>query len=164
VVPLTAVEVAELGVGVSAHIGRAGYVPATAVLRPGERSRLMVCWFTGAQLAAVDATEGRYWRVPLPPGRFPVTLRSGERLAACDAYVSRYGCLMDSGRPRQLVAQPALLSALLDASEALRTVLGDSPEEAVARAAADEGVRAAARRIFAAEGWVGAQPELEALS
>jgi hypothetical protein len=162
-VPMTPAEVAGVGVGVSAHVGRAGYVPATAVHTPGTTSRLVVCWLTTPQLAAVDATEGAYWRVDLPPDRFPVTLPSGERLPTCAAYVSKHGCLLEDDHPRPLTTQRDLLTKLLAASTALRALLGDTPEEAVARAAADETTRTAARRVFTTEGWVGEQPELEAL-
>ncbi|MHC0434262.1 hypothetical protein ACX6XY_29445 [Streptomyces sp. O3] len=163
-VPMVRAAVGGLRSGVSAHIGRAGYVPAASVLAAGAPAALTVSWLTAAQLAALDDTERHYDRVLLPGARFPVELPSGERLAACQAYAGKHGCLLaGDGTPLGLLPQRALLTALLERSAALRELLGTTPESAVALAAADEAVREAARRIFAAEGWVGGQPALTAL-
>jgi hypothetical protein len=163
VVPMTKARVAGLRPGVSAHISVAGYVAATPVLARGEETALTVCWLDDAQLDALDDTERNYRRVLLPGDRFPVVLPSAEQLGACSAYVSRHGCLLNGGSARPLGPQPELLADLLSRSAALRAVFGDSPEEMSARAAAGEEAREEGRRLFAAEGWVGAQPELEAL-
>ncbi|WP_156724590.1 hypothetical protein [Streptomyces apocyni] len=164
-VPMIRAAVTGIGPGVSAHIGRAGYVPAAPVLTTGDATTLVVSWLTGAQLAALDSTERHYDRVVLPGARFPVELPSGERLGGCQVYVGKYGCLLaDDSAPQALLPQRELLRLLLERSAALRMLLGRTPEAAVARAAADATVREAARRIFAAEGWVARQPELEALA
>ncbi|MFP3989821.1 hypothetical protein U9R90_20580 [Streptomyces sp. E11-3] len=164
-VPMVKAVVTGLRSGVSAHVGRAGYVPATSVLAAGAPSTLTLSWLTEAQLAVLDGTELHYNRVLLPGARFPVELPSGERLGGCQAYVSKHGCLLaDDGAPLALLPQRELLTVLLERSAALRELLGRTPEAAVARAAADEAVREAARRIFATEGQIGRQPELEALA
>jgi hypothetical protein len=65
-VPMTYVAVGGLVPGVSAHVSRPGYVPATPVLLPGATGRLVLLWLDDAQLAAVDATEPNYHRTALP--------------------------------------------------------------------------------------------------
>jgi hypothetical protein len=154
VVPMAHVELHGLAAGVSGHVSRAGYVPATPVRTDGERSRAFVVWLDAQQLAVVDRTEASYDRVQLSrritvrhvAGRLPVT--------DCHSYVSRHGFLVDAyGRPRRLMAQPVLLQTLLDESERLRALAGDSPESWV-RVMRDEAARAKARAIWRSEGRV----------
>lgn len=164
IVPMVRARVSGIAQGISAHVGKAGYVPATGLSAPGRDAELFVAWLDDEELKAVDVTELNYDRVLLPGERFRVELPSGERLGACSAYISKWGCLTDpAGRPWGLVSQRELLSALLAGSRALRELLGDTPEEFVRQAAADAAKRERARRIFQAEGWVRAQPELEDL-
>ncbi|WP_419998651.1 hypothetical protein [Streptomyces boninensis] len=160
VVPLTRVRVRGVAAGVSAHVGRAGYVPATPVpAGAGRTAWLAVSWLDDAQLPVMDATELAYERLALAGSA--VELPSGEAVPECEAYVSRHGWLaMDDSRtapPRPLLPQPELLAALLAESAGLRALFGDTPEEFAARAAADEEVRERARKVFAAEGWVRAR-------
>ncbi|MEK8172633.1 hypothetical protein NKH77_36085 [Streptomyces sp. M19] len=68
---------------------------------PAADTRLVVGWLDTAQLAAVDATEPNYGRIPLSGDDCPMTLPSGERLAGAYLYVSVHGLLADgSGRSR----------------------------------------------------------------
>ncbi|MFC5721335.1 hypothetical protein ACFP1Z_14275 [Streptomyces gamaensis] len=156
VVPLVPVRVRGVSVGCSAHIGVNGYVAAAPFAAPEAVSTLVLGWLDAGQLAAVDATEHNYRRVLLPGDAFPVELPSGERLDGAYLYVSRHGVLADPadpGRPRPAGGQRALLASLLAASPALRALLGADPESWVARARADEAVRAAGKRIFGELGW-----------
>nr|WP_240929945.1 hypothetical protein [Streptomyces coryli] len=161
-VPLTRVRVRGVAAGVSAHVGRAGYVPATPVpAAPGRTAELAVSWLDEAQLPVMDATEGAYDRLRLTTGGPPgsaVELPSGEAVPHCEAYLSKHGWLAadDSltAPPRPLLPQPELLAALLAGSSDLRTLFGDTPEEFAARAAADGEARERGRKVFAAEGWV----------
>ncbi|KUJ64472.1 hypothetical protein ACZ90_57985 [Streptomyces albus subsp. albus] len=154
-VPLVPVRVRGLGVGVSAHIGRAGYVPAAPFPDPGAERELVVGWFDAGQLRRVDATESRYRRPLLSGTDTPLTLPSGEPLPGAYLYESRDGVLAGpDGRPRPGGGdQAALLTALLAASARLRALLGPDPETWVRRARAQAAVRAEGARILAAEGW-----------
>ncbi|MFE5871076.1 hypothetical protein ACFQ6V_20835 [Streptomyces roseifaciens] len=156
-VPMAPVEVHGIGVGCSAHIGRHGYVAAAPYADPAARRTLVAGWLDDAQLAVVDETEFNYRRVWVPGGDFPMVLPSGHRLGGAHLYVSLHGVLADpgGGGPRAGGGdQRGLLSALLAASQALRELLGPGPEDWVARARADEAVRAEGRAVFRREGWV----------
>lgn len=101
VLPMVRVTVHGLAAGVSAHISRAGYVPATPIVAPGESHRMSVLWLDDEQLAALDDSEPNYRRV---------------RLDGYDVYVSRWGCLRDDyGQPLRLGDQRQLLAAAHDA-------------------------------------------------
>jgi hypothetical protein len=154
VLPMVPVVVTGVRVGVSAHISAPGYVGAAPFTAPGRRP-LTVAWLDADQLAAVDATEPNYRRVPLPPDRFPVALPDGRVLPEAWLYVGRHGVLAPGGgAPRPCGDQRALLSTLLAGSARLRELLGPAPRDWVIRAAADPLVRAEGRREFAALGWV----------
>lgn len=144
-VPVTTVIVHNIVVGVSAHVSRPGYLPATPVEAPGARTPLVACWFDAQQLAAIDATEPNYDRVRLPANRFAVD---------ADVYVSRRGYLFDNdGAPRRLVPQEELVAGLLTASVALQTLAGETPKAFVVTMQNPK-ARAQAADIFQAEGWV----------
>lgn len=163
-VPMVRAQVTGIVPGISAHVSRYGYVPATCVAAPGQHVELFVAWLDEEELKAVDVTEPNYDRVLLPGDRYPVVLPSGERLVACSAYISKWGCLTDpEGVPWTLVSQHELLTALLAGSSALGDLLGDTPESFIKQAAADAAKREQAQRIFRNEGWVRPQPELEEL-
>jgi hypothetical protein len=152
VIPLTSAEVCHLVPGVSAHVSRPGYIPATPVSVPGARSRLLVLWLDQPQLRILDETEPNYWRRRLPAGACTVRLESGVTLPACFAYVGRHGYLVDpAGQPRRLTDQRTLIQQLLDGSGRLRQRCGDSPDEFVLRAQ-NARTRDAVRRILALEG------------
>lgn len=157
-VPMVPVRLRGIGVGHSAHIGRAGYVAAAPYTDPEARGTLVVSWLDPAQLAAVDATElPNYRRVALPGGAYGMTLPTGERLDAAHVYVSVRGLLADpaTGLPRPGGGdQAVLLDALLDASPRLRELLGPDAATWVRRAAGDPELRARGTLLFAAEGWV----------
>ncbi|MGH3468968.1 MAG: hypothetical protein ACRDQF_14705 [Thermocrispum sp.] len=156
VLPMTLARVGGLAAGVSAHVSHGRYIPAAPIAAPGELHRLLVLWPDDQQLAALDRTEPNYRRTVLGP-QFTVMLRSGGR---CEVYVSRWGCLLDGGgQPRRLGSQRDLLAAVLAGSAELRALFGQTPQDFVA-AAAHADRRARAREIFAAAGWVAAQPEL----
>ncbi|WP_055564226.1 hypothetical protein [Streptomyces atriruber] len=157
-VPMVPVRLRGIGVGCSAHIGRAGYVAAAPYARAGARLTLVVSWLDPAQLPAIDATElPNYRRIPLSGDAYDMTLPSGERLAGASVYVSARGVLADplTGLPRPGGGdQAALLDALLDASPPLRELLGPDAAAWVRRAAADPELRERGTLLFAEEGWV----------
>lgn len=160
VVPMVLGRVHGISSGVSAHVNRHGYIPSAPIVTPGESHEMFLLWLDDEQLAVLDATEPNYRRARL--GRaFPVELPTGQRVRACDLYVSRWGCLLDGdGRPRRLGDQRELITDLLAGSAELNALLGDTPES-FAKAAADDERRKKARLLFAAEKRVQPQPELE---
>ena len=151
-VPVTAVTVDGLSVGVSAHVSKAGYVPATPVPDPLATSQPMwVTWLAPEELEAMDKTEPNYDRVQVP-GSCAVRLTPVQALSQCWLYVSRHGYLTErSGEPRKLVGQGDLISRLLAELPALTDLAGNSPEEWVSRAR-DQGVRDGIRDLFRASG------------
>ncbi|WP_030789372.1 hypothetical protein [Streptomyces sp. NRRL S-920] len=157
-VPMVPVRVRGIGIGCSAHIGRAGYVAAAPYPAPAAEATLVVSWLDAAQLAAVDGTElPNYRRALLPGEAYGMTLPSGEPLGEASLYVSVRGVLADPATrlPRPGGGdQAALLDALLDASPRLRELLGPDAATWVRRAAGDPGLRARGTRLFAEEGWV----------
>jgi len=153
-VPITAVRVCGLTVGVSAHVSRPGYLPATPVPDPTAQSDLWVLWLDAAALDAIDATEPNYYRVRLP-SRCSVHLISGQPVTDGWVYVSRHGHLLNAtGQPRRLTDQPTLITALLAELPALRDLAGTDPEQWIERAR-DPAVRAAVRELFRSAGRVG---------
>ncbi|MEO3891869.1 hypothetical protein [Nonomuraea sp. B5E05] len=147
VVPMTLADVPGVAPGVSAHVSRAGYVPAAPIETPGETSRLFVLWLDERQLAALDLTEPNYTRTTLA---HPLTLEPGLRLPPAFVYEGKHGCLMDAGRrPRRLTSQRALIQSLLEETPGLSHLCGDTPDDFVATVR-DETVRAAASRLLQA--------------
>ncbi|GAA2070389.1 hypothetical protein GCM10009801_21060 [Streptomyces albiaxialis] len=148
VVPMAPTLVEGVSVGVSAHVSPAGYVAAAPVMGDGGSSTLVLSWLDEAQLAVMDASEGRnYRRVPVP---VPVPVSGLD----AQMYVSAHGLLARDGVPRAARPQGELISELLAGSAALRGRFGESPESWVRVASADEGARRYAGRVFAEEGWV----------
>jgi hypothetical protein len=152
-VPITAVSVDGLAVGVSAHVSRPGYLPATPVPDEGAVSNLWLVWLDAAALAAVDATEPNYERIPLPT-RYSVRLTSGQPVMPCWIYLSRHGYLInEAGEPRRLTDQATLISALLAGIPSLPALGGTSPQEWIERTH-DPVVRDAIREAFRSAGLV----------
>ncbi|HEY6737319.1 MAG TPA: hypothetical protein VI076_00570 [Actinopolymorphaceae bacterium] len=149
VVPLEPTTSHDVVAGVSAHVSRPGYVPATPIPAPGERRKLFVLWLSGAQIALLDRTEPNYDRVELSRRYVPeLELPAGT---TCQVYVSEHGWLVDrNGVARRLVPQRELIGSLLGESDALRALAGPTPETWIARMQ-DAGVRSEARRIWRRE-------------
>ncbi|MCW2887884.1 MAG: hypothetical protein QOE54_940 [Streptosporangiaceae bacterium] len=128
--PMIRAEVHGIRAGVSAHVSRPGYLPATPVADPDHVCSLVLLWLDDDQLAALDDTEPNYHRVRLPSDSFTVSLPSGERLYDPYCYVSRHGCIVDGqGVPRPLRSQHELISDLLAGSPDLRRLCGVTPLE-----------------------------------
>jgi hypothetical protein len=151
-VPITAVSVNGLSVGVSAHVSTPGYVPATPILDPSaQNSPLWVTWLAPGELVTMDKTEPNYDRWPVP-GSCSVWLTSGQAVAGCWLYVSRHGHLIGpSGQPRKLIDQAGLISALLAECPGLAELAGTSPREWLSRVR-DKRVRDDVRDLFRAAG------------
>jgi hypothetical protein len=152
-VPITAVSVGGLAVGVSAHVSRPGYLPATPVPDDDAVSNLWLVWLDADALTAIDATEPNYERIRLS-AQYPVRLTTGQTITRCWVYRSRHGYLVtDAGEPRRLTDQATLISALLAGVPALRPLAGASPQEWIERSH-DAAVREAIREAFRDAGLV----------
>lgn len=165
VVPVTPAAVRGLGVGVSGHISRPGYVAAAPYADEAAESGLWVTWLDEQALRAVDGTEmPNYGRALLPAAEFPARLPTGEQLPGTYVYFNARGILSGPDhRPLPHIPdQPALLTRLLAASPRLHDLLGPTPRHWVARAAADAAARKAGTRIFREEGWLLPEPAFAA--
>ncbi|MGA5144198.1 hypothetical protein ACPCSF_03940 [Streptomyces griseoincarnatus] len=160
-VPMVRARVTGVGIGVSAHVSRPGYVSNAPVATPGRVSELFVLWLDARQLTVIDASEG----VPLPHGNFRrawlpapgvrIELPDGSTLPGAYAYVNRRGVLHDgTGTPRTHPGQRPLLTNLLATLPRLRDLFGTTPEEFTARARADRELCEKGSRLFAEEGLV----------
>jgi hypothetical protein len=116
-VPLTRATVRGIGIGHSAHVSRAGYVPYTPLAgdRPVER-RLSVLWLDNDQLEHLDRTEPNYHRTLISGEDFPLTLESGETLRRYGLYRGRWGVLRPSPEspPLNATTQAEVLRLLSD--------------------------------------------------
>lgn len=160
VVLVTRVRVHGLVAGVSAHVSRPGYVPATPVADPAAASDMWVLWIDPEALSALDGTEPNYRRIPLSP-RYPVHLLPGLPVLApglavrgCSVYVSRHGHLTGrAGQPRLLTDQATLITGLLAEVPGLARLAGATPDEWIRRTR-DERVRDRIHALFLAAGIV----------
>lgn len=107
--PLAEAEVEQLAVGHSAHVSARGYIAAAPFRGTGSRP-VTVAWFDAAQLAALDATEPNYHRIPLP-GSMPCH-QGGEPLTGVEVYRSTHGVLGEHGTPLTLRDQADVLEWL----------------------------------------------------
>jgi hypothetical protein len=154
VVPITAVAVHGIAVGVSAHVSRPGYVPATPVPNPAETSRLFITWLDARGLDVMDETEPNYDRLRLEDTCAVELPPDSQLLQGCLLYVSRHGYLTDQlGRPRKLPDQRTLITALLAEVPGLAVIAGTTPDEWVRRSASAH-VRNQIRESFLAAGIV----------
>ena len=151
-VPVAAVIVDGLSVCVSAHVSKAGYVPATPVPDPLAKSqRMWVTWLAPDELQTMDKTEPNYDRVQVPAS-CSIRLTPVQPLSGCWLYVSRHGYLTDrSGEPRTLIDQSGLITSLLAEIPALTDLAGTSPKEWISRAH-DQSVRDGIRDLFRSSG------------
>lgn len=118
--PVAEAQVEGLGIGHSAHVSTRGYIAAAPVQGNGIRP-VTVCWFDEAQLAALDATEPNYRRVPLP-GSMPCAA-SSVPVTGAEVYESVHGVLGEAGSPLELLDQAGVLGWLAERLPALREVL-----------------------------------------
>ncbi|MFD8999441.1 hypothetical protein ACFV0T_00375 [Streptomyces sp. NPDC059582] len=157
-VPMVRTRVTGVGVGVSAHVSRMGYVSASPFDAPGAVRELFVIWLDAEQLAVVDASEGvpvpggNYDRAWLPRAEVRIELETGESLPGAHVYVNRHGVLHDgAGAPREHPGQRALINELLLESARLRELFGGTAEDFCARARADAGLCARGTWLLAKE-------------
>jgi hypothetical protein len=157
-IPMVKAHVTGLGIGVSAHVSRMGYVSASPFHAPATARELFLTWLDAEQLAVIDASEGaalphgNYGRAWLAAPEVRIELADGTALPGAFAYVNRRGVLHNGdGKPRTHLGQRALLTELLRESARLRELFGVTPEEFVARARADGRLCERGTRLFAEE-------------
>lgn len=91
-VPITRASMRGIGVGYSAHVSRAGYIPYAPYLDPTNYVRTyVVLWLDDAQAKRLDETEPNYDRLTLHDR--PLVLDSGVRIDSYALYRSRHGVL-----------------------------------------------------------------------
>ncbi len=157
VLPLTPIVVPGIGVGHSAHVSRRGYLAAAPFVTSADvRTELTLSWLDQGQLAALDATEPNYERIPLEQ---PPPLGAGPLWI----YRSRWGVLAVDGRPLPLSSQrdlhtllaalPGLAYLFAPQTAAAATAPAPEPAETVRRLAAAE-VRERVRRCLLRAGFV----------
>jgi hypothetical protein len=189
ILPMTfACEVHGLVPGVSAHVSRPGYLPATLVRQAGEVSQLFVLWPDVEQLRVLDATEPNYHRMLVDGAKWPIILESGEHLSLCYAYLSRHGHLVDSAgralrlpdhRPRvdsglpakDLEPRPAffrdqsmLINWLIAGDTGISAAAGETAEDFVRSTRSNELKREQIRAALIESGLVGHDSVLEGLA
>ena len=143
-VPFVPGDVRGIGIAHSAHVSPGGYVPTTSFAETGALATMVVSWFTDAQLAALDATEPNYSRVPLP---------ADCGVPGAQVYVSRWGVLAPAGEPLRPTTQAEVHEVLAgDAGLAALLPLAD-PESAVS-ALRDPLTARRVRERLVAVGWV----------
>lgn len=155
--PMVRARVTGVGVGVSAHVSRHGYLSHAPVATPGAVRELFVLWLDARQLTVIDASEGaprpdgNFRRAWLPAPDVRIELADGSLLTGAYVYVNRHGVLHDgTGAPRAHPGQRPLLTELLGAVPGLRKLFGTTcPKEFCARARADRELCARGTRLFA---------------
>jgi hypothetical protein len=164
VIPMLLMTVEGIAAGVSAHVSKPGYVPATPLAVQGASLELFVLWLSDAQLVVLDETEPNYRRTRLPGQLFPTWHQLTGTLPHCSIYVSKHGCLTDSiGAPFRLEPQPDLLTRLLADLPSLRTLAGHTPETFVQRMQHNPLLRDQVKDLFHHEGRSLPQPEFAVL-
>jgi hypothetical protein len=148
--PVRVVRAQGLGVGHSAHVSRRGYVPAAPFPSPGS-TLVRVLLVDARQLAAVDATEPTYTRVPATA--LGVTVPEHPE---ADVYVSRAGVLAPpTAQPLPLRSQHDLVSHLQGEVPGLVGLVPHVDPPAWTRAlAADARLRTEVADLLRRAGWV----------
>ncbi|TIC87616.1 hypothetical protein E8D34_07960 [Nocardioides sp. GY 10113] len=156
--PLLPVEVAGIGVGHSAHVSRAGYVPAAPVAAPGARRTLVAALLDEEQVRCLDVTEPNYVRCPVRLVDAPAWLEWSAAAGEGWVYVSHRGVIAPPGAPPvELRPQPDVVRLLHGVLPELGLLdRGSGARGAMRRLGADPALREAVRIRLLARGWVAA--------
>lgn len=96
-IPLTRTRVQGIGVGYSAHVAAAGYVPYAPFAAEVGR-QFMTLWLTQDQMRRLDDTEPNYVRTLLSGREYPAALTFGHELGEYFVYRGKWGLLSDGGQ------------------------------------------------------------------
>lgn len=111
--PVSSALVEGLHIGHSAHVSVPGFVAAAPARVTTRQPRpVTVSWFDPDQLAALDATEPQYRRIPLPPDMTCQLGEDGPIVQGAQVYESLHGVLGEAGRPLELLPQHEVLAWL----------------------------------------------------
>lgn len=156
IIPITAVYVTGMGVGYSAHINRAGYMPFTPCRTQPNGRHLVVLWLGSDQLARMNETEPNYHPATIADGAFGAILDSRELLSAFVVYRSRWGVFRSHADQPPLLAasQESAFTALSNLAWFARLVpeVVDGPRAAIAALVADDDRRDAVRQLLGEHG------------
>ena len=154
-VPFVLAGVTGLRVGHSAHVSRAGYIPAAPILTPSAQTSVVAVFLDHEQLAALDRTEPNYVRESVGRDECRLTLGAGDGPAAFHLYVSKRGVLAPTGQPPlECTDQDRLYSHLRQRCAPFSRLLADDDRAAMRRFASDENLRRRAMDAFRRAGWV----------
>jgi len=147
-VPMMRATASGIGVGHSAHVSAAGYVPYAPVAAPGRRTTVFVLWLDEKQVERLDATEPNYVRTTVGAAG-SLTLDVGGTPNSWELYRSRWGAL--GGRDGFLPAADQATAMARLAAWGLTAHLPAWPDipRVQAGLAADAAARAALRRALA---------------
>lgn len=152
VAPLLRADLTGVAVGHSAHISRAGYVPAAPFARDGEELTVVVSLLDGDQLDVLDATEPNYTRTHLHARDHTLELENGERPEEFAVYVSTWGVVGGPDGHSDLDTQEAIADLLRERHPGYTRFSGeDDYADVMHRLARDEAQRRRLTEELAAE-------------
>ncbi len=142
VLPMLAAEVDGWLPVVAALVSRPGYIPISAIRSDAAHGLPMTVLFCDdAQLAAIDATEPNYERMPGGPDT-PVEIAGGRVLDDFGVYRIRFGVLGDAdGTPLPWTSETEAIEAALAAAPSLGQRCGTTPDQFVVSCRANPWVR-----------------------
>jgi hypothetical protein len=156
VIPITSAYITGLGVGYSAHVNRAGYMPFTPCRTQPNGRHLAILWLDSDQLSRMNETEPNYHPATLADDQFGAVLDSREPLSSFVIYRSRWGVFRDdvNRSPIAAASQESAFRTLATLEWFSRLVpeAADGPREAISALVADEGRRDAVRQLLADHG------------
>jgi len=156
VIPATVVTVSGLGIGYSAHINRAGYMPYAPVRDNLNDHRLIALWLNAEQLQRITETEPNYYPSTLSGDEYHLVLASREPLKRFVVYRTRWGIFRATpdSPPLPTTSQQDIynhLSQLAWFSEHFPSAKGD-PIDAMATLAYCQDLRDVVRNLFSTHG------------
>ncbi|GAB3226480.1 hypothetical protein GCM10027447_16700 [Glycomyces halotolerans] len=134
-VPVTTARTTGIGVGFSAHVSRAGYVPYAPMLASGLETAYVALWLTSDEVDDLNVTEPNYHPTWIDGTAFPAVLESGQRLSEYLLYRSKWGVLADSeGVPIPAASQGTALEFIASIASSNTELGSDSELRAAASA------------------------------
>jgi hypothetical protein len=160
IVPITLARVRGIGVGHSAHISKAGYIPYVPLAQELSVERaLFMLWLDTAQMERINETEPNYHPVTVGRENAPALLESGERVDIFSMYRGKWGALRlaQTAPPLEATGQEEVLSLLgsLPWFYELVPEITEGAESAIQALASDDKRRGEVRMRMAAEGQAG---------
>lgn len=154
-VPFVLAEVTGLRVGHSAHVSRAGYIPAAPILTQSARTSVVAVLLDHEQVTSLDRTEPNYVRESIGRDECHLSWEIGESPASFHLYVSKRGVLAPPGeQPLSLTDQDVVYADLRRRCEPFSRLLAAGDRAAMRRFASDEHLREEAMDAFRCGGWV----------